>query len=232
MIILDLIYGADSKHSADTMLTNGYTLYDWVMRMSCFPSFWGRNISGVGALTEREIIFLKNRKCKIACIFDELIEEIIASNDGNTDGLKAVNAAKTLGIPQNKGIVIFVNVPSQWNVNHNWMISFAETVIKNGYKVGFIGNTDSSDYFNFDRQASHYYGAVGTNPDFPTLYWSKRPKYDFEPNIWAPFAPSALLPNDMDLWQYGTVAFHGIKAHKCYAKNKLVTSAFWDLEAN
>ena len=46
-----LIYGAESRIPANTPLTNGYNLYDWVMRKSCFPSFWGRTLTGEGALT-------------------------------------------------------------------------------------------------------------------------------------------------------------------------------------
>jgi len=59
------IFGADSRMPANTRLTNGYTLYDWVMRMSCFPSFWGRSLIGEKAVTKEEIDFLHSKHLRL-----------------------------------------------------------------------------------------------------------------------------------------------------------------------
>lgn len=221
-----LIFGVDSKTPANTTLTNGYNLYEWVMRMSCFPSFWGRNINGINSLSAEEIIFLKKKRCKIACMFTDFTEAEISGNSGFKEGIKAVEAAKRLSIPQNLNIALFAEIPSHWSVNHNWMISFAKVLIDNGYVPGFIGNTDSSDNFNFGRQCSHYVQAKDFTSRYVTLYWSAAPKYDFDPDIWASYAPSQLLPHDMHLWQYGSIAFHKIIANKNYMLDKITLKYF------
>ena len=32
-----IIFGVSSTESANKYLTNGYTVYDWVVRQKCFP---------------------------------------------------------------------------------------------------------------------------------------------------------------------------------------------------
>lgn len=223
---MELIYGVDSTVPANVRLTNGFRLYDWVMRKSCFPSFWGRPIDGARPITADEIKFLKSKNCKIACIVRDFSEAVISANKGQDDAVKAIRTARRLGIPANSGIALFADIPSAWSVNHNWMISFAGTLLKNGYIPGFMGNTDSSDNFNFDRQCSHYVQATRADNQMNAVYWSKAPTYRFDPDIWAPYAPSELLPRDMHLWQYGTVEFHGITAHKNYAQDRSVLQHF------
>lgn len=226
---MSLIYGVDSKFPANTRLTNGYLLYDWIMRKSCYPSFWGRSITGESVIAKEEMEYLKSKNCKIACILRDFSETVISSNNGTDDALKAIEAAKNLGIPQNKGIALFADIPSDWSINHNWMIGFASNVLNNGYIPGFMGNTDSSKNFNFGRQCSHYVQATRDIDQFKAIYWAKEPKYDFDPEIWAPYAPSELLPHDMHLWQYGEIEFHAITADKSYVRDETVTACFWDL---
>lgn len=223
---MNLIYGVDSTYPANGRLTNGYTLYDWIMRMSCYPSFWGRYITGEKTINPTEIEFLRNKKCKIACFLSHFKEEIIASDNGLEDGRFAVQAAKCLGIPQNRNIALFADIPSDWQINHNWMIGFANTILENGYIPGFIGNTDSEQNFCFNRQCSHYIQATRETNHIQTLYWGKRPRYQFEPEVWAPYAPSELLPKDMHLWQYGDIKFHRITAHKNYTQSKSILNHF------
>ena len=64
-----MIFGVYSKEPACTKLTNGFTLFDWVVRKNCFPDFWGRSVTEV---TPEEIAFLKERDCKVALILDNL----------------------------------------------------------------------------------------------------------------------------------------------------------------
>lgn len=59
---MSLIYGTNSGMPANTRLTNGYTLYEWVMRKSCFPSFWGRSLTGERKITAEEIEFLRSKR--------------------------------------------------------------------------------------------------------------------------------------------------------------------------
>lgn len=224
---MNLIYGTKTKMPANTRLTNGYTLYDWVMRMGYFPSFWGRSIDGEKAITKEELQFLKERNCKIALFVSDLNEASISKNDAASDALKVIEAAKRLGIPQNRNIALFADVLPEWSVNHNWMIGYASHLIKNGYVPGFIGNTDSSKNFNFDRQCSHYVQAIRKKEHMNTLYWSTEPKYRFHPEAWAPFAPSEITPNDIHVWSYGEIDFHGIKAESCYARDASIAKHFY-----
>lgn len=227
---MSIIYGADSVMPADTLLTNGYSLYDWVMRKSCFPSFWGRNITGWNRITESEKDFLRQKRCRVALIMRELSESEISQNDGTARAVEAVEAAKSLGVPQNSGIALFAYFNPEWSVNHNWMISYASYVVNNGYIPGFIGNTDSSKNFNFGRQCSHYVQATRSYSQLYAVYWSTEPKYYFDPDIWAPYAPSELLPDDMHLWNYGSIDFHSIHAEKLYARDESVMNCLWNLE--
>ena len=49
-----MIFGVDSTAPANVRLTNGYHMYDWVMRMNRFPAFWGRALTGEDAITADE----------------------------------------------------------------------------------------------------------------------------------------------------------------------------------
>lgn len=223
---MSIIYGADSTMPANTKLTNGYTLYEWVMRKSCFPSFWARDIEGENAISKDEIDYLRRKKCRIALVLRELAETEISQNDGAAMAIKAIEAAKTLGVPQYKEKAIFAFFNPEWSVNHNWMINFAAQLVNNGYIPGFIGNTDSSKNFNFGRQCSHYVQATRKAEQLHARYWATEPKFDFDPDIWAPYAPSELLPNDIHIWNYGSVDFHSIHAEKLYSRDKTVMDCF------
>lgn len=220
-------FGVCSATPANKRLKNGYTFYDWVKRQKCFPSFWGRSISGMEQLTEEEIVFLRERGCKIMLVMDELTERGVSRLKGTDDAIRAVEAAKALGVPQYQGIAIFAYIKPDWSVNHNWMISFAQMVYANGYIPGFIGNTDSSKNFNFDRQCSHYVQATGNFDCFNAVYMATEPKMDGTPSVWEPYCPSALEPEDMDLWACGKTVFGSFEADDVYAKDKKIFEKFF-----
>ena len=224
---MSLIYGTDSAMPANTRLTNGYNLYEWVMRKSCFPSFWGRSLTGERRITAEEIEFLRSKRCKIALVIRDLNEQEICQNDGTHSAIKAVEAAKNAGVPQNKGIALFAYIPSEWSVNHNWMTSFAGNLLNNGYIPGFIGNTDSSKNFNFDRQCSHYVQATDSVDELRPVYWATEPKVEGEPEEWAPYCPSALTPEEMDLWQSGVIRYGDITANEDYIRQESLLERMW-----
>ena len=164
-----MVMGADSLNPINTRLTNGYTLFDWAMRMKDIPEFWGRPLTGVNRIEPEEIEFYREKRCKIALMVDDLTENEVSAFDGTAAARRAVDRAEELGVPQNEGIALFACIHEEWAVNHNWMMGFARVLRDNGYVPGFIGNTDSSKNFNFDRQCGHYeqatqevggYGAV------------------------------------------------------------------------
>ena len=226
------IFGVCSTAPANKRLKNGYTLYDWVMRKRCFPAFWGRPLLGEQAVTTEELEFLTQKDCRVALMISDLTEAGVSAPSGKKDALRAVNAAKKLGVPQNSGIALFAEIHPEWSINHNWMISFARTVLANGYLPGFIGNTDSSDNFNFDRQCSHYVHATKEQKQFGAIYWATAPKQSKMPKEWSPYCPSALKPEEMHLWSPGKSVFDDISLDEIYARDEKVLECMWERRYN
>lgn len=222
-----MIFGVDTKESATKKLTNGYTLYEWVLRKNSNPDFWGCTLLGDNPISKEEIEYLLDKKCKIALIMRDLTEMGVSTFDGTNDAFRAVKAAKDLGVPENEGIVIFVEIRSNWSVSHNWMISFAQIVYENGYLPGFIGNTDSSKNFNFGRQCSHFVHATEEYNGFGAIYWATEPKLGGEPEDWAPYCPSALKPEDMDLWECNSYTYDDITINEIYGKDESLLKHMW-----
>jgi hypothetical protein len=224
------IFGAESKEAATARLANGYDLFSWAMRRKNVPAFWGRSISGVNRLTFEEIEFLRGQNCKLALIFDELTEAGIARQNGSDDAMRAAEAARSLGVPENMGTALFAYIRGDWNVNHNWMISYAYTLIENGYIPGFIGNTDSSENFNFDRECSHYVQFMGDIGQNRTVYWATEPKSAGESDEWSPYCPSELSPEQIHLWSGSCIYYNdsALQANTVYARDESVMQFMWD----
>jgi len=228
---MPMIYGVDSSNPANTRLPNGFDLFTWVLRMSGVPSFWGRSISGENQVTAEEITFLHEKGCRVALIFSDLTEADISATDGTNDALRAIEAARNLGVPEGRGIALFVNILDDWSVNHNWMITYAYTLHANGYIPGFIGNTDSSMNFNFGRQCSHYVHFMGDLARTQTAYWATQPKPEGEPDEWNPYCPSAMTPSDISLWRSGGgVGFDALNVNYNFGRDASVVQFMWERE--
>lgn len=223
------VFGVDSALPANRQMMNGYLVYDWVRRQGGFPAFWGRDLDGEYALTPEEAAFLRDKGCKIALLVRSLTENGVSGCDGTADALRAVEAARALGVPQHEGIALFAEIQPEWSVNHNWMISFAQVVAENGYVPGFIGNTDSSSNFNFDRQCSHYVQATADVGQFGALYWAAAPRQEGEPADWSPYCPSALTPEAISFWRRGTVQYNfcPIGVNETYARDEALLARLW-----
>ena len=221
------IFGVSSATPINKKLKNGYTMYDWVKRQKCFPAFCMRTLSGENKITTEEIEFLKSKDCKIGLVIRDLTEAKVSGVNGTEDALKAIESAKELGVPENEGISLFAEIKPEWSVNHNWMISFAQTISANGYVPGFIGNTDSSKNFNFDRQCSHYVQATKDANYFDALFMATEPRLDKTPEEWTPYCPSALEPEDISLWSCGTTTFDFIQVEDVHAKDDKVLEKLW-----
>ncbi len=222
-------FGVSSKIPSNTPLKNGYTIYDWVMRQKGFPDFWGRQISGENAVTKNELEFLKEKNCPVCLLFDDFTEAQISGNNGTKDGDRAADAAKALGVPRGVGIVIYADINPEWSINHNWMLGFAASVVNAGYCVGFIGNTDSSKNFNFDRQSSHYVQSVRFRKHLAASFGATEPKVEGEVKAWKPYCPSGINTEDIDLWRCGTVTFDLLTVDTVLAKDEEVLKKFWNL---
>ena len=221
------VFGVSSVTPINKKLKNGYTMYEWVMRQKGFPAFCMRTLCGEDEITAEEIDFLKSKNCKVGFVLRDLTEIGVSGNNGTEDALRAVEALKELNVPQNNGIAVFAEVKPEWSVNHNWMISFAQTLSANGFVPGFIGNTDSSKNFNFDRQCSHYVQATKDVNYFNAVFMTTEPKLDSMPEKWEPYCPSALEPEDISLWSCGTTTFDFIHVEDVYAKVEKVLENMW-----
>ena len=221
------VFGVYSATPINKKLKNGYTMFDWVMRQKGVPAFCMRTLSGEDCITAEEIAFLNGKDCKIGLVIRDLTEQKVSAVSGTEDALKAVEAAKELGVPQNRGIALFAEIKPEWSVNHNWMISFAQTVFANGYAPGFIGNTDSSVNFNFDRQCSHFVQATQAANCFGATFMATEPKCTKRPEAWTPYCPSALEPADISLWSCGTTTFDAIQVENVYAKDEKALAMMW-----
>ena len=221
------IFGVNSATPINKKLKNGYTMYDWVARQKGFPSFCMRTLCGEEKITAEEIEFLRSKDCKIGLVIRDLTEKSVSGINGTKDALRAVEAAKELGVAQNAGIAIFAETKPEWSINHNWMISFAQAISANGYIPGFIANTDSSKNFNFDRQCSHYAQATKDTDYFGAVFGATEPKLDGMPEKWAPYCPSALEPEDMSLWLCGATAFDSVSAEDVYAADEKILAKMW-----
>ena len=221
-VMKDYIFGVKSKAPANKKLSNGYTLFDWTIRTNCPPKFWARSITGENKVTTDELEFLASKGCRLALILDDLSEESVSYENGKADAQRAIDAVKEIGVPDTTDFVIFACIEDSWSVNHNWMIDFDLTLLRNGYKAGFIGNTDSSVNFNFDRQFSHL-----INVGCEAVCWATAPLKMDEPEEWAPYAPSAIEPEDVMLWQIKTEEYKNIPYGCIYGKDKSALDFMW-----
>lgn len=196
-------YGVNSNAPMNKKLKNGYTAYDWIVRQKEVPSFCLRTLCGKDAISKEEIEFLKNKDCRIGMVIRDLTEKEISGSQGDKQALNALHMLKLLDVTSSKKIAIFAEINPEWSVNHNWMISFAQTLYANGYIPAFIANTDSSKNFNFDRQCSHFVNATIDVGQFGSIYCATEPKILDRPKEWIPFCPSVLNPMDINIWICG-----------------------------
>ena len=159
-----MIFGIESTYPSNGKLTNGYRLFDWVMRKQDVPRFWLRGITGEYGVTREEMAFLKANGCRTALVLNGLTERIVSQNGAVPEAQRALEALRRLRVPSFSEIALFVRFAPNWSMNHNWMLSFAYTLCENGYIPGFIGNTDSSKRFRFDRECGHYKHASEADP--------------------------------------------------------------------
>ncbi len=213
------IYGVNSYTPMNKKLKNGYTVYDWIVRQKGVPSFCFRTLCGENAITNEEIEFLRSKDCRIGMVIRNLSEKNISGCHGDKEALNAIYELKSLNFTNDKKIAFFAEINSDWSINHNWMISFAQTIAANGYKPAFIANTDSSKNFNFDRQCSHFVNATIDVGQFGAIYCATEPKISNKPEEWAPFCPSALETTDINLWMCGKTKIDDIFIDDVYASN-------------
>ncbi|MGN1080875.1 MAG: hypothetical protein ACI4QV_02175 [Acutalibacteraceae bacterium] len=140
---MSLILGADSEYPSNTKLTNGYCLYDWITKKCGMPSFWGRSINGENRISPEELAFLRDRNCVILPMYYDTREEGRISKDAASHGLRAVLAAKKIGVPAYAGKAIFAVIRTELRERDKWIERFAKILESNGYIPGIKANTGS-----------------------------------------------------------------------------------------
>lgn len=201
-----LYFGVQTTCAADTVLQNNLTLMDWVIRNKTYPNFWGRNITGANSLTEKEVMFIHSKGCKVAMLFAGG-EEMKTEQQGGLDAAKAVVAAKDLG--SYIGSTIFLCVGEKY-VPTEYLKGFAVELIAQGFTPGFKADTDSKS--TFDREFSR---GMQTHKEVfsKCIIWAEAPALkEYErvttthliyPDLYTPFAPSGTTRKDIAIWQYG-----------------------------
>ena len=202
-----LFFGVNSKVRADERLQNNLDEFEWATRNKLYPNFWGRNINGDGALTRKEIEFLRDRACKIAPIY--LNSEEKKTEEQGRHHAKQINViADELGIPL--GTAIFLEIKEDEPITRKYLLGFAKALFSCGYVPGFRANTDAA--YDFDCEYSR---GMQTDPELfgDCLIWAVAPslaEYDrvttthlIHPDNWKPYAPSGIKRTDIAIWQYG-----------------------------
>ena len=221
------IFGVKSNTPINCKLKNGHTMYDWVVRKNCYPAFCMRNLAGDNKISSEEIEYFKAKGCKIGLVLNDLTEAEISGINAIPAVERAVASALELGVPVNLGIAIFAEIKPDWSVNHNWMISFASALKARGFVAGFIGNTDSSKNFNFDRQASHFAEFTKDENYLDAVFMSTEPKQDTIPEEWTPYCPSAMETEDMCFWAIGNTSFGEVNVENIYARDEKALVNLW-----
>lgn len=202
-----LLFGVHSRTPANDHLQNNLDELEWIIRNKIHPNFYGRYLTGANCLTKEEIVFLHRRGYRIAAI---------GANDGpkqtKAEGKRLANTLTTrafeLGIPM--GTAIFLEIAEDENAKCDFLRGYAEEMIEDGFTPGFMANTDAA--FSFDREFSRM---VKSNPELlgQCLIWATAPtvkEYDgittshlIHPDLWMPYAPSAISRAEIAIWQYG-----------------------------
>lgn len=221
-----MVFGAISKFPATTILKNGYNLFNWVTRKNCYPSFWGRNIIGLDKITNEEIEYFRSNNCRIMPIVSDFSESDITQNSATIHAKKVLKEIKTLGIPDEGRIAIFVLIEPDWCVNHNWMLSYARALQSEGYIPGFIGNTDSSKNFSFDREVGHFLRFSKNNGIVLPILCATEPASP-NPTKWEPFCPSDMNREEISFWQFGEERCGDVSAKTVYARDKFSLANTW-----
>ena len=206
----------DSEIQANDILQNNISMFEWIIRNKVHPNFWGRNLLGENALTKDEINFIHSKGCKVAAVYNDFGEKQ-TEEQGKAIGEIVVALAFDLEIPQ--GSAIFLNVGEEY-VTKDYLMGFAEELIRSRYSPAFKANTDAR--FEFDREFSR---GLQTNRKIfeqclvwsvaPTLpeYYSMTTTHLIHPDKWMPYAPSGIKRKDIAVWQYGK-ACHPIEDDK------------------
>ena len=202
-----LVFGVDSRFSAEDILQNNITMFEWVSRNKLRPNFWIRNIAGENALTKQKIKFLHKKGCKIGLLYSSADAKETEIH-GKTLAQKVSDAATKIDVPG--GTAIFIEIEETEKTTKEFLAGFIGELALSGYYPAFQVNTDAR--YIFDREFSR--GMQMNEQLFSKcIIWAVSPslkEYDgmttthfIHPDEWKPFAPSCITREDIAVWQYG-----------------------------
>lgn len=202
-----LFFGVTSNFSADDILQNNISLFEWVVRNKAYPNFWGRYLNGENCLTKEEISFIRSKGCKIAALYTSS-DKKETEEQGKILAKKISIAAVELHIPQKTAI--YLEIKNDESIERDFMRGYAQELLTEGFIPAFKADTDAK--FPFDREFSR---GMQTDKEIfqACLIWAESPiltEYDgittthfIHPDFWQPFAPSGITRKDIAVWQYG-----------------------------
>lgn len=216
-----MIFGVDSAISANARLANGFQTFDWVVRKSRYPTFWGRHLDGKFGITKGEMAFIHEKGCKIILIYTGACEDAASIPPQPHDGAKAIDAAKKMRIPRNRSTAIFVKARADRTLPDNWVFDYANTLSNAGYIPGFITDARYSPAVLSDHYHTFFYQLSEAVDRFGSLVWSTEP-YQPEPVSWEPNCPPGLAADAVSLWQTGRFLYSSAVFHENLIKNETI----------
>ena len=225
-----LFFGVDAYFNTESILQNNSKLFDWVVKNKVTPDFFGRNINGENSLTVEEINYIHSKGCRIAPIYKS--EELYETNESGINvGQKIIAALTELNVPS--GTAVFLRIYEYNAAKTDFLIGYSHQLLDAGFTPAFMANTDAR--FGFDEEFSRAY-QVERELIGQSLIWATSPVVDdynkmttthlVYPDLWRPFAPSAITRNDIAIWQYGK------ECHKIYDDSGNETWFNLDLVSN
>lgn len=131
----------------DTAATVTQEFYQCVVDTFGKPGFWGRYLTGRDAVDDPisldEVTFLHSKGIKVLLVYNEF-KKALGKDEGVQIAQKATSRAKELKLPLGK--VIFADIEPDFSIDADWIIGWACTVVKEGYKPGIYGSPEYKEF--------------------------------------------------------------------------------------
>lgn len=129
-------WGVDSAGATNT------GLYDSIkQKAGQAPSFWGRYIGGLYALSVSEANYLHSKSCHILVLYNGATPSSVSGGyaSGQNDAHNAINAANAIGV--SNGTAIYVDIEASWSPSQAWIQGWADTMNSSRFNFGFYADT-------------------------------------------------------------------------------------------
>lgn len=124
-----------------------------------------------------------------------------------------MEAAKALGVPDHAGVALFAEIRPEWSVSHNWMLTFAETLV-----AAVMFPASSATRIPPKTSISTASAATMTRLRIPLMSCARSigppSQGGGRTRGMGAYCPSALTPEEMDLWQSGVIRYGDITANE------------------